>query len=419
MSDTHLGRRIGRHGREGEFDAVLDEITEIARTYRPDLVVHTGDLFDVRMPAVDDMSRGTTALRRLSAIAPVMAIAGNHDSPRLFDFFDHLENGDRPGERVPGRVRYISRVRRAGKGGIHHYPTRAGHQAIRVAALPFVAQNRALEGFGGSQGPERDYARLLGAIQTDLGRGLLHDYRPDRDVLIFAAHLYVRGARPSYSERRADISDGCATAAPSFPRIGYGALGHIHKPQPVARSGFVGRYAGSPLQMDFGESGEVKSVVVVDAEPGRAAAVEVVPLSSGRRLLPLSGTLDQIAAEAGRVGDAFVKVTVHTREPGRDLAGKVERALPRAVIVSVEERCAAAVVRVLDRTNTQQEQPGEAEMFRAHLAQAGIGGINADHVMRTFGELLAAAQQGVPGEFGEEDRLRGAIAGRAEGGANR
>ena len=51
-SDWHLGRNVGHaRPRDGDFDAVLAEITGIARAARPDLIVHSGDLFDSYRPA--------------------------------------------------------------------------------------------------------------------------------------------------------------------------------------------------------------------------------------------------------------------------------------------------------------------------------------------------------------------------------
>ncbi|WP_234363967.1 hypothetical protein [Streptomyces sp. WAC00288] len=37
---------MGRHRRDSEVDAVLAEIIDIAEDYAPDLIVHSGDLFD-------------------------------------------------------------------------------------------------------------------------------------------------------------------------------------------------------------------------------------------------------------------------------------------------------------------------------------------------------------------------------------
>ena len=55
-SDWHLGRTVKqRWSRDADFDAVLAEITGIARDARPDLIIHSGDLFDSFRPAAADL----------------------------------------------------------------------------------------------------------------------------------------------------------------------------------------------------------------------------------------------------------------------------------------------------------------------------------------------------------------------------
>ena len=130
---------------------------------------------------------------------------------------------------------------------------------------------------------------------------------------------------PSYTERRIEISDTYLTEADALPAVSYAALGHIHRPQAITRGGMTARYAGSPLQLDFGEAGEDKSVVVVDADPGRPVRVELVPLRAGRRLHEFTGTLEELRAQAGQIGDAFVRAVIVSEradpEPGRRREG--------------------------------------------------------------------------------------------------
>src|SRR5262249_52967317 len=133
--------------------------------------------------------------------------------------------------------------------------------------------------------------------QQALARGLTHGYDPGRHVLVLVAHLFVTGARFSTSERPLTVSDVYATHCERLPQVSYAAYGHVHRPQrlpgPVA-----GRYAGSVVQLDFGEAGEQKEVVIVDAAPGRPARVETRPLSAGRPLRRIEGTLAEIQALA-------------------------------------------------------------------------------------------------------------------------
>lgn len=414
VSDWHLGRTVLGRPRTDDFDAVLAEIIDIAREERPDLILHTGDLFDTARPPTAELRRGMEALRELSAVAPTVVIAGNHDSPALLRVMDLVANGFAATE--PGAVRritFVDRARPPDAGGILEFPARGGGQRIRVAALPFVHQNRFLDEFRGPDTATRDYAAHLRAVQAELERGLLDGHDPDRDVLLFAAHLYVEGAVPSRSERPVDIADTYATAPGALPRVSYGALGHIHKPQAVTRAGFTARYAGSPLQMDFGEAGETKSVVLVDANPGRDPVVDVIPLRSGRRLVQFTGTLEQLRAQARRIGNAYVKAIVTTEAPTRRLADAVVEALPQATVVRVEERCPGVRAEILDRRAADRREPDLPDLFRAYLAEVGTPDAVASDVMATFEALRTAADRGEVTPMPEEELLRAAVDGAA------
>jgi exonuclease SbcD len=421
VSDWHIGRQIGRHARDAEFDAVLDEIGQIARDAQPDLIVHSGDLFDVYSPAVADLRRAVGALRELSAVAPVLVVRGNHDSPNLLRFLDGMQNGFglRPAELR--RIAFADTARAPEDGGVLEYPAAGGEQTIRIAALPFVHQNRFAEGFAAPATATRDYAQQLRVMQSRLADGLEAGSRPDRDVLVFAAHMFVEGAQPSYSERRVDLDEAYASGSDALPKVAYGALGHIHKPQPVAGTGnrFPAHYAGSPLQLDFGEAGETKSVVVVQADPGRPTKVEPVKLAAGRRLVAVEGTLEQIAKRADRIGDAYVKVLVDTEEPARFLAEAVMSTLPKATVVAVEERCAARIVSVLTRAQEQgaDQEPQIPDLFRDYLRTLKGGNFDAERVLDTFTDMLGAVEREEPGPCCEEDALRAALA-LEPGGAN-
>jgi exonuclease SbcD len=274
-----------------------------------------------------------------------------------------------------------------------------------------VHQNRFLDEFRSPQSATRDYAEHLRRIHTELEHGLMDGYRADRDVLLFAAHLYVEGALPSYSERRIEISDTYATTPEALPRVSYGALGHIHRPQAVQRAGLTARYAGSPLQLDFGEAGERKSIVVVDAEPSRPTKIELVPLHAGRRLMEFTGTLDELRTQADQIGDAFVKANIETQVPTRHLAEAVMEMLPRATVVDVEERCAASQVTILDRSTVDEAEPELPEVFRSYLDVNQPTGVVADHVQATFEDLLATVGHEQRDELPEETLLRAAVEG--------
>ena len=111
------------------------------------------------------------------------------------------------------------------------------------------------------------------------------------------------------------------------------ALGHLHRSQVIAGPCPI-RYAGSPLQLDFGETADRKSVLLLEARPGRPVEVDERPLASGRRLRTLDGTLADVLAHAGTTGDEFLRIRLR-ESPRVGLAEDVRDAFPECVDVQV------------------------------------------------------------------------------------
>jgi exonuclease SbcD len=116
----------------------------------------------------------------------------------------------------------------------------------------------------------------------------------------------------------------------------YIALGHIHKPQKLAGM-LPAYYAGSPLQLDFGEAGQEKTFVFVTASPGKPATVEHIPYEGGLPLVDLRASLPELEAAAARHrGAGWLRVTVPLAEPDPDLHRKVRGLVPNALVVHAE-----------------------------------------------------------------------------------
>ena len=171
----------------------------------------------------------------------------------------------------------------------------------------------------------------------------------------------------------------------------YLALGHIHRPQRVAGAAAPGRYSGSLLQLDFGETEQQKSVAIVEAAPGTPATVREVPLSAGRRLVDLRGTFDALATAAGAVGDAWLRVFVETDGPVPGIADRVREALPNALDVKL----------VYDRTVDAEAGPrsagvgalGPRDQFAAY--ERLTHGVEPDPaLLAAFDEVMAIVREG-------------------------
>ena len=185
-----------------------------------------------------------------------------HDSPRYFRSLTKVQGRH-------SRIRLVDRPRHYSDGGVVEHPGESG-EVIRLAVLPFVQAGRAgmIECFSDQRTWHGQYADGVRLFTSMLAEGLKADYDSRKHVLVFATHLYIDGAVKSGSERQLHITDAYAAQAASVPTVSYAAFGHIHKPQRLTGPGCA-CYAGSPIHMDFGEEGEEKSIVLVEAAPGR------------------------------------------------------------------------------------------------------------------------------------------------------
>lgn len=410
-SDWHLGRQIGRHRRDAEFAAVLAEIVEIAADFSPDLVVHSGDLFDGHHPSFDDMQLAADTLRQLGEIAPTVVVAGNHDTTNVLRFLQYLLTDMGTRDSALAQVRFATDAR-PDKFLLAEYPAADGELTLRIGALPYLHPNRFAYDFDEPATATASYAEQMRVVQTAVCRRLTANRDPQHDVTVFAAHLFVEGSTPSYSEKRLSINTDYAVGAVDLAGIDYGALGHIHKPQQVAHAGFPARYAGSPLQLDFGETRDIKSVVLAEIAPGKEPRFHTEPLNSGRRLVHLTGTLEEMTQRADRVGDAWVKVVVDVDGTTTSLPDMLKAMLPQATIVDIQERRPGAAERVLNRANSTADLPGVEDLLRDYLPGRGTTGASLEHIMATFSQLQTEPDPTEPGSCREEDLLTAAIAGQ-------
>jgi exonuclease SbcD len=252
------------------------------------------------------------------------------------------------------------------------------------------------------------YADRVGQVETLLGDGLRDGYSPVRDILLFAAHLNVAGARYSNTEREVHIRADYATRVETIPPVSYAAFGHIHKHQKLAGT-LTGYYAGSPMQLDFGEEHERKHLVLVEARPGRSAVIETPELTSPRQLVRLEGTLDQIAARPAEVGANLALVTVISDTTIPDLADHVRKRLPYAEILDVIPRARDREMVVVDTAPPEDAEPSMRDLFRAYVAKKSTRKAPAELVVQSFDSVLAAAQSDEPPHFEESETLNAAV----------
>ena len=175
----------------------------------------------------------------------------------------------------------------------------AGGERARVALLPFCSPRYSVRA---AELMELDAAAAAGEYADRLAAivgALCADAEPGA-VNLLVAHCMVRGGVTGGGERDAQTAfePYWLSAAAFPPSLAYGALGHLHLAQRVP-SGAPVWYSGSPVQVDFGEAGAGKHVLVVDVTATTPAQVREVPLRAGTELRTVTGTIAELEAMAG------------------------------------------------------------------------------------------------------------------------
>ena len=324
-ADWHAGKTLWTRSRAAEQEKVFAEIVDIARREKAHLLLLAGDVFETLAPSPEAERLVYTALAEMiGAGIPVIVVGGNHDHPKRLAALREML--------APLKVFVRAEPQRPEAGGV--IEIKASGELARIAVLPWVAPHRIVE-IRQLMGPEPDWYNTYSADVATMCEHLAQSFSSDT-INILAAHLFAFGAQTSGSERPIHVDQPFAIQPALFPSSAqYIALGHLHRPQEIMCPTRC-FYAGSPLQLDFGEVDQKKSVVILDVKPGKPAHVETITLSSGRQLRHLTGTLDELKGLADSVADDFLKLTVkmETRLPG--IADQLRETFPNVLDIKVE-----------------------------------------------------------------------------------
>ena len=369
-SDWHVGRTIRGRSRAVEHQAVLDEIVGIATTEAVDLVLVAGDQFDTAAPSPESERLVWQALLDLANTgARVVTVAGNHDNPGRLQAVAPLL--------ALRRIHTGAHLAKPDAGGTIDVTLDSGETA-RIALLPFLSQRGIVRADELMQLDADQHSQQYDGRARLILERLCSGFATDT-VNLAVTHLMVTGGTLGGGERSAHTIFDYAVAARAFPVTAhYVALGHLHRAQQIPAGAPV-HYSGSPLQLDFGETADTKSVTIIQASPGQPAEVRTVPLSAGRRLRTLRGTLEDLEAQRDTTGDDYLRVVVRgDRRAG--LADLVREWFPHAVDVGVE----APADETLDRPERGLGRSPH-ELFAEYLTERGA---TDERVLALFDELL-------------------------------
>ncbi|WP_372733368.1 exonuclease SbcCD subunit D [Nocardioides sp.] len=383
-SDWHVGKSLKGRPRLDEHKAVLAEIVGHARAHNVDAVVIAGDIYDTAAPTAESQKLVVNTLLTLARDGfEVIAIAGNHDHGGTFEAYRPLMSA--------AGINLFGQARAKDKGGVYSFNARSTGEPVNVAVIPFLSQRYAVRAAQliapGDNAPARNvgsYDQWVRNIVDHLHGG----YDPD-GVNLLTAHLTCTGGAMGGGERMAQSIFEYHVPTAIFPvDTHYVALGHLHRRQHLPAEAPV-HYSGSPLAIDFGEEENAATVLLIEASPGIPAKVTDLPVTSGRRLRTVEGTVEQLRAMAESFEEDWLRVRVK-QSTYAGLRDDILEVLPNALEIHIHADYAQTGSGKVSSGHVAAKSP--AELFAEYCAHVGSDDARVRTMFDTINDELTAGR---------------------------
>ncbi|HIE5372668.1 TPA: exonuclease subunit SbcD [Proteus mirabilis] len=300
-SDWHLGQYFFTKTRAQEHQQFLDWLLAQIREQQVDAVIVAGDIFDTGSPpsyARELYNRFVVAIRDTQC--QLIILGGNHDSVATLNESKSLL--------ACLNTTVIANVHtETPQAPIILYQKNHTPGAL-LCAIPYLRPRDMINSKSGQSGADKQ-----GALKEAIADYYQRQYQAALDLrkqlnvnipIIATGHLTTIGASVSDSVHEIYIGTLEAFNATLFPPFDYIALGHIHRPQRVNKSGHI-RYSGSPIPLSFDESAQQKSVCLIDFEQDKLAETTLLPIPEFQLLRTLSGSLQEIATQLEKLATQY------------------------------------------------------------------------------------------------------------------
>ncbi|MDQ0429749.1 exonuclease SbcD [Planomicrobium stackebrandtii] len=316
-ADWHLGKLVQGIYMTEEQQIVLEQFIDAIKEEQPDAVIIAGDLYDRAVPPTDAVNLLDEVLAKivLELKTPVLAVAGNHDSP--------------------GRLNFGSRLMKMNDihiaGHVHKE-----HQAV-VLADPFGEVHFHLVPYTDPSMVRYEFEDDAIRTHNDAMKAITENIKSGFDPQarhVFVGHAFVtphgeQEENTSDSERPLSIGGAEHVDAHHFEGFHYTALGHLHKAHYVLNETI--RYSGSPLKYSISEEHHQKGFHIVEMDAEGSVSVTKRLFSPRRNLRTVEGTMAEILHH--EISEDFVFVTLLDDAPVLFPMEKIRSVYPNAMHV--------------------------------------------------------------------------------------
>lgn len=376
-SDWHLGRIFHGVHLTDDQSYMLDQLIDLIKDMKPDVLLVAGDIFDRSVPPVEAVNLLDDTLSKvlIDYKIPTIMIAGNHDSPDRIHFGSRLMGASKLS--IFGKFnKSLDPVVLEDKyGPVFFYP------------LPYAEPVVVREGIGDEKIHTHDdsMCRVLDLIKGSMDKN-------KRNVLI--AHTFAAGCEVSESERPLSIGGSEVVNAEYFNGFNYVALGHLHRPQKVGAENI--RYSGSLMKYSFSEASQKKHIPVIDIDEYGNVQIQKIELKPRRDMRCIEGYLDDILKgpkdEENR--EDYIMVTLKDDGAILDAMGKIRTVYPNALHI---ERPQFVQNNELKGPDSNFRKMSISELFKSFFKQVTESEISEEQMV-VFEDIVARYNDMLRGE---------------------
>ncbi|WP_105901447.1 exonuclease subunit SbcD [Vibrio gangliei] len=266
-SDWHLGQNFFTKSRKDEHQAFIAWLLSIVEEKSIDAVVIAGDVFDTGAPPSYAREMYNQFIVQMNQLGVTLVVlGGNHDSVSMLNESKQLL--------ACLNTHVIANTTDELDQQVMILNDRQGQPGAILCAVPFIRPRDVVQSVAGESSSHKNtalgeaikqhYQSLYDkALETQLCLQKKHNKTLP---IIATGHLTALGVTSSESVRDIYIGSLEAFDAKAFPPVDYMALGHIHRPQIVAKSESI-RYSGSPIPLSFDEIKGMPTINDLASEP--------------------------------------------------------------------------------------------------------------------------------------------------------
>jgi DNA repair protein SbcD/Mre11 len=316
-ADWHLGKLVQGVYMTEDQRHVLNQFIQAIETEKPDVVIIAGDLYDRGVPPTEAVNLLDEVLETiiLKLKTPILAVAGNHDSPSRLHFASKIMKAN--GYNIIGQI----------SKKMEPIVLEDEHGEVHFHLVPYADPSVIRHVFEDEEIRTHNDAmkKITEEITTKMNPNARH---------VFVGHAFVtphgeQKGNTSDSERPLAIGGAEHVDANHFTKFHYTALGHLHQAHFVQNETI--QYAGSPLKYSSSEERHKKGYYIVELDEQGEVSLEKRLLTPLRDIRTVEATMDEILKH--EINEDYVFVRLLDETPILSPMEKVRSVYPNAMHV--------------------------------------------------------------------------------------